>query len=72
MQHGNYAVIDLSAYAFVDQAQRHRLGVRIENAFDGDYATRITRVRRDVTNLSYAAENRGTPLTAHVTYRLSL
>lgn len=72
IEHGNYAVVDLSAWAFIDEAQRHRLGVRLENAFDADYATRITRVRRDVTNASYAAENRGTPLTAHVTYRLSL
>jgi outer membrane cobalamin receptor len=72
VEHGNYAVVDLSAWAFIDQGQRHRLGVRLENAFDADYATRITRVRRDVTNASYAAENRGTPLTAHVTYRFSL
>lgn len=72
VEHGNYAVIDLSAWAFLDAGQRHRLGVRLENAFDADYATRITRVRRDVTNASYAAENRGTPLTLHATYRLSL
>ncbi len=72
VEHGNYAVVDLSAWAFIDEGQRHRLGLRLENALDEDYATRITRVRRDVTNASYAAENRGTPLTAHVTYRLSL
>jgi vitamin B12 transporter len=72
VEHGNYAVVDLSAWAFVDADRCHRLGLRLENAFDADYATRITRVRRDITNASYAAENLGTPLTAHVTYRLSL
>ena len=72
VEHGNYAVVDLSAWAFVDDAQRHRLGVRLENAFDADYATRITRVRRDLDGSSYAAENRGTPFTLHATYRLSL
>jgi outer membrane cobalamin receptor len=72
VEHGNYAVVDLSAYAFLDEGQRHRLGVRLENALDADYATRITRVRRDIIGTSYGAENRGTPFTLHATYRLSL
>lgn len=72
VEHGNYAVVDLAAWGFLDAEQRHRLGVRLENAFDAAYATRITRVRRDVDGSPYPAENRGTPLTVHVTYRLSL
>lgn len=72
VEHGNYAVVDLAAWGFLDAEQRHRLGVRLENAFDADYATRITRVRRDIDGSSYPARNRGTPLTAHVTYRVSL
>jgi len=72
VQHGNYAVVDIAGWAFLDAAQHHRLGVRLENAFDTDYATRLTRVRRDADGTSYAAANRGTPLTAHVTYNLSL
>ncbi len=72
VEHGNYAVVDLSAYAYLDRDQRHRLGIRLENLFDTDYATRITRVRRDSDGSSYAADNLGTPLTLHATYRLSL
>lgn len=70
VEHGNYAVLD-PADAFLDPAQRHRIGVRLENALDADYVTRITRVRTDTTNLSYPAGNRGTPMTFHATYRLS-
>ena len=65
-------VADIAGWVFLDEAQHHRLGVRLENAFDADYATRITRVRRDSDGTSYPAANRGTPLTAHVTYKLSL
>ncbi|GAA5056315.1 hypothetical protein GCM10023208_21000 [Erythrobacter westpacificensis] len=72
VEHGNYAVVDLSAFAYPDRDQRHRIGVRLENLFDADYATRITRVRRDADGSSYAADNLGTPLTLHATYRLSL
>ena len=72
VEHGNYAVVDLSAFAYLDRDQRHRIGVRLENLFDADYATRITRVRRNADGSSYAADNLGTPLTLHATYRLSL
>lgn len=71
VEHGNYVIADLSGFAFLDEAQRHRLGLRIENLFDRQYATRVTRQRADVTNVSYAAWNLGTPLTAHVTYRVA-
>jgi vitamin B12 transporter len=72
VEHGNYAVLDLSAWAFLDRGQRHRIGVRLENALDTDYASRVTRFRRDITAESYPVEFRGTPLTGHVTYRVSL
>ena len=72
VNYGNYAVVNLSAYAFLDEDRRHRIGVRLENALDADYDTWMTRVRTDVTNISYAAGYRGTPMTAHVTYKLSL
>ena len=72
INYGNYAVVELSAYAFLDRDQRHRLGLRLENALDADSDTAVPRVRRDVTNVSYAAGFRGTPRTLHATYRLSL
>lgn len=72
VQHGNYLVADLAAWAFVDKAHHHRIGVRLENAFDTDYASGVIRVRRDIVGTSYPAETRGTPLTLHATYNLSL
>jgi outer membrane cobalamin receptor len=72
VEHGNYFVADLAAWAFIDKAQRHRIGVRLENAFDTDYASGVIRVRRDIVGTSYPAETRGTPLTLHATYNLSL
>lgn len=72
IEHGNYAVLDIAAWAFVDRDHRHRIGLRLENAFDADYDTRVTRVREDITDVSYAAGYRGTPMTLHATYSLSL
>lgn len=71
VNYGNYAVVNLGAYAFLDEAHRHRLNLRLENALDADYDSQMTRVRRDVTNVSYAAGYRGTPFTLHVGYQLS-
>ncbi len=72
VEHGHYAVLDLSAWAFLDAAQHHRLGLRLENALDAEYDTRIVRVRRDVGGTSYPAGTRGTPLTVHATYQFKL
>ena len=71
VNYGNYAVLDLSAYAFIDADRRHRVGLRLENALDADYDSSVTRVRTDVTNVSYAAGFRGTPMTLHASYALS-
>jgi vitamin B12 transporter len=70
IDHGNYAIFDVSLWAFVDEAHRHRLGLRLENAFDKKYASRISQVREDVTDTPYAAWNLGTPLTLHASYRI--
>lgn len=72
VNYGNYAVVNLAGYAFLDDDHRHRVGLSLENALDADYDTTVTRVRTDVTNISYAAGFRGTPITLHVGYRLSL
>ncbi|HEY6817559.1 MAG TPA: TonB-dependent receptor [Croceibacterium sp.] len=70
VNYGNYTVVNLGAYAFADEDHRHRLSLSLENALDADYDTAVTRVRTDVTNISYAAGFRGTPITLHVGYRL--
>ncbi len=72
VNYGNYAVVNLGGYAFLDRDRRHRVSMRLENALDADYDSAMTRVRTDVTNVSYAAGFRGTPITLHVGYRLSL
>lgn len=69
VEHGNYLIADISGFLFLDRDQHHRLGFRVENLFDKQYATRISRQREDITNVSYPVWNLGTPLTAHVTYR---
>jgi vitamin B12 transporter len=68
IEHGNYSVVDLSGFAFLDGARRHRVGLRVENLFDEEYATQIRRTRRDSNGSSYGAWALGTPLTGHVTY----
>lgn len=72
IEHGNYAVVDLSAYLFLDEDRRHRVGVRVENLLNTDYASRVSRFREDITDASYAVDNLGTPFTVHASYRVSL
>jgi vitamin B12 transporter len=68
VEHGNYSVMDLSgAYTF---AERHRIGLRLENAFDEEYDSSVVRVRRDVDGSSYGAGNLGTPRTLYASYSL--
>jgi vitamin B12 transporter len=72
VNYGNYAVVNLGGYAFLDRDRRHRLSLRLENALDADYDSAVTRARTDVTDVSYAAGFRGTPITLHVGYRINL
>jgi hypothetical protein len=46
VEHGNYAVIDLAGSYVV--AERHRIGLRLENVLDEEHDTSITRLRRDL------------------------
>jgi len=71
VNYGNYVVVNLGGYAFLDADKRHRITVNLDNALDTDYDTAVTRVRTDVTNISYAAGFRGTPITLHAGYRFS-
>jgi vitamin B12 transporter len=68
VDHGDYTVVDLGAAFYLDMDRRHRIGARLENALDEDYATSIGRGRRDLNNSSYAYRNLGAPRSAHVTY----
>lgn len=69
IQHGDYVLVDLTARWYLDADRRHRLGFRIENAFDEEYDSQFVRVRLDGNDaVSYAAGNLGTERTFHVNY----
>ena len=63
---GNYAVVDLTAWARLGAADR--LTARLENALDEEYSTRIGRATRDVGGARYLVRSRGVPRTLHVSY----
>jgi vitamin B12 transporter len=67
-EHGNYASVDLSGHYFFDSDQKHRVVLRLENAFDEDYATSVRRASSDAGE-SYLYDNLGVPRTLHLTYR---
>ncbi len=75
--YGNYALVDLASYFYLDQARTHRLGVTVENLFDKDYATRgwqsaVTDAGSlDGTNSRFLYFTRGVPLTARISYGIS-
>jgi len=70
VQRGNYTVADLSGHVYLDDARRHTLSARIENAFDKTYTTRYSRATIDDTDpaVFYPARNLGVPRTFHLRY----
>jgi len=71
VEHGNYTVLDIGGAWYVGDARKHRLGLRLENAFDEEYGSSLGRAFRDADGSSYAHTNLGTPRTLHATYRYS-
>ena len=72
VEHGGYTVLDLGgAYRF-GNGDRHRIGIRLENALDEEYASSLGRSFRDVDGSSYPYANLGTPRTFHVAYTFRL
>ena len=68
VEHGGYAIVDLGgAYSF-GSGRRQRIGIRLENALDEDYASSLGRAFVDADGSSYAYRNLGTPRTFHVSY----
>jgi vitamin B12 transporter len=68
VEHGDYTVVDISGGYYFDEARRHRIGLRLENAFDEEYATAISRGFRDIDGSSYPYQNLGAPRALHATY----
>ncbi|MYE12881.1 MAG: TonB-dependent receptor, partial [Gammaproteobacteria bacterium] len=72
IEHGGYTVLDVgAAYRFGDGG-RHRIGIRLENALDEDYASSLGRSFMDIDGSSYPYANLGTPQTFHVAYAYRL
>ena len=68
VEHGGYAVVDIGgAYRF-GGGGRQRIGVRLENALDEEYASSLGRGVMDTGGGSYPYANLGTPRTLHVSY----
>lgn len=71
--YGDYAVVDVSAFTFLDRNARNwRLGARIENLFDADYATSLSSAVLAGSNPAtrFMAQRLGQPRTfyANLTY----
>lgn len=71
VNYGDYVVVDLAAHVFVDQARKHRVTARLENAFDEDYATRVNSAPIDLSTQRFFYRFLGTPRTLHVSYAYS-
>lgn len=71
VNYGDYVVVDLAAYVFVDKARRHRVTARLENAFDEDYATRVNSAVIDLSTQRFFYRFLGVPRTLHVSYAYS-
>ena len=69
IEHGDYVVVDINGAWYFGADRQHRIGLRLENAFDKDYATSLGRGRFDVGGGSYAYRNLGMEQTLHATYR---
>ncbi len=68
VEHGNYTVVNASGSYRFGEDDRITLGVRIENLFDDEYATRVSRATSD-TGTVYLYDNLGVPLTGHISLR---
>jgi vitamin B12 transporter len=69
-KYGNYAVVDLGARYFLDMDRHHRIDVNLQNVFDKEYATSLTRGFPDDGGPTYVLPNLGLPrtLSVHYTY----
>jgi vitamin B12 transporter len=68
VEHGSYTVVNLSGYYDFGQSDRFRLGIRLENALDEDYATSVRTSNTDA-GVPYLYSNLGVPRTWHVSLR---
>jgi outer membrane cobalamin receptor len=70
VDYGDYTVVDIAAHLFVDADQKHKLTARLENAFDGDYSSRVGSGVIDGSSPArrFFFGTRGVPQTFHLAY----
>lgn len=68
VERGDYLVTDVSAFYNAGADGEHQIVLRLENAFDEEYATRIDRGTVDITGASYNFANVGMKRTLHLAY----
>lgn len=68
--YGNDLIANLGVHGFLDNARHHRIGVRVENLFDREYAVlaRSAVLAGSPTSERFIYRNRGTPRTAYASY----
>jgi vitamin B12 transporter len=67
INYGNYSVLDLNAGLKLGVEGRHRVSLRLENAFGEEYASRVRTGTTDEGD-DYAFSFRGTPRMLHASY----
>lgn len=67
-QYGDYYVANLGARLYLDPERSHRLNLRVENAFDETYATRIRSATHEITGDPFMYRYLGAPQTMYVNY----
>lgn len=69
LNYGDVVVVDLAGHVFLDgEARHHRLGLRLQNLFDKDYAARLGSAPKDGSTSRFLYRNLGVPRTASVRY----
>jgi outer membrane cobalamin receptor len=67
-EYGRYPLVDLAARYFIDAQRHHIVSVRLENAFDRQYATSLGTAERDSDGSDYVYWNLGVPRTLQARY----
>jgi vitamin B12 transporter len=67
INYGDYFVVDMNAGLKLGTDGRHRIGLRLENALDEKYASRVRPGETDAGD-PYVYSFRGTPRTLHASY----
>jgi vitamin B12 transporter len=67
---GDYTVLDFSAFFSLGPDDRHQISLRLENATDEEYSSRVDLGTVDSTGTSYVYDNLGMTRTLHASYTL--